>query len=432
MANVIGYGGAAGGGKTDALLMAGIIAGLTYPGINIAFFRRTYPELAGLGGAIQRSQELMSGWAKWNGEHKRWTFPTGSRLQFLHCQDEGDVYAYQSQQFDVLLIDEATHFTRFQYRYLITRNRATQPGVTPFAALATNPGNIGHGWFKAEFIDVGPFEEPHRVEVEPGEFETHMFIPAKLADNRVLEQRDPEYRRRLEAQPEIIRRQLLEGDWSAFAGQVFSEWRYDLHVIPPFEIPSGWRRWRALDWGYAKPFAVLWFTKDPDGLTIVYRELYGCRPGEYDVGVRLDAYEVGKRIVEIEREAGEQVLLGYADPACWSKQGHEGPTIAESLAKAGAVFQPADNDRMQGIAKVHELLRIREDGLPQLVTFSTCVNLIRTLPALPADEAHPEDVDTDAEDHCYDALRYGLLSRVSPAKPEKPRAPKPKNRYTNY
>jgi len=142
-ARVIAYGGAAGGGKTDALLVAGIVAGLTFPGISVGFFRREYPMLEGPGGAILRSQELMSGWSRWHGGQRRWTLPTGSILQFCHCSKETDVYIYQSQQFDVLLLDEATQFLRSQYRYLLTRNRATRAGRNPIHGVSVEPGQRG-------------------------------------------------------------------------------------------------------------------------------------------------------------------------------------------------------------------------------------------------------------------------------------------------
>ena len=208
VARVIGYGGAAGGGKSDALLMAAIVAGLTFPGISIGYFRRKFPELEGPGGAIMRSHELMSSWARWHGGQRRWTFPTGSILQFCHCKEETDVYNYQSQQFDLLLLDEATQFLRSQYRYLLTRNRANKPGLTPFMALATNPGNVGHTWFQREFIDIGDFEQPHDVEVEPGIFGDPRLYSGVPVRQPVLEERDG-IPGQAEAQPEIVRRQLL-------------------------------------------------------------------------------------------------------------------------------------------------------------------------------------------------------------------------------
>lgn len=399
IADVIGYGGAAGGGKSDALLMAGIIACLSFPGCNVGYFRREYPQLEGPGGAIMRSHQLLTGLARWNGTSRRWTFPNGSVLQFCHVKDEKDVYNYQSQQFDLILLDEATQFTRFQYRYLRTRNRATVPGVKPFTALATNPGNVGHMWFKEEFVTIGPPEVPHRVKVEDGE-EVHIFIPARLDDNQALLERDPDYRKRLEAQPEVIRRQLLEGDWDIADGIAFPEFRRDLHVIEPFEIPDDWIRFRALDWGYSRPYCVGWYAIDYDGRLYKYRELYGWG-GQPDVGTKEDPEEVARKILELEQ--GEKIRYGVADDAIFGAKQDNSPSIAEQFARAGVIWTPVGKgprSRIQGKLELHHRLKPREGELPMLVFFNTCVHTIRTLPSLVLDPRNPEDVDTNQEDHC--------------------------------
>jgi phage terminase large subunit len=405
VARVIGYGGAAGGGKSDALLMAAIVAGLTFPGISIGYFRRKFPELEGPGGAIMRSHELMSSWARWHGGQRRWTFPTGSILQFCHCKEETDVYNYQSQQFDLLLLDEATQFLRSQYRYLLTRNRATKPGVTPFMALATNPGNVGHTWFQREFIDIGDFEQPHDVEVEPGIFETHVFIPAFLSDNRVLEERDPGYRARLEAQPEIVRRQLLEGDWSAFAGQYYSEWSRAIHVVSPQEIPGHWKRFRALDYGLDCT-ACYWLAVAQDKTLYVYRELY--QPN-------LTLSQAAQKILELT-PGGESISYTVASPDLWNRRQDTGMSGYEVMARAGLKgLQRADDRRIPGWRVLREYLQPFKDeqGVTRakLQVFSTCHNLIRTLPALIHNDHNPEDVSDKSEDHGPEAIRYAVMSR---------------------
>jgi phage terminase large subunit len=392
------------GAKSDALLMAGIVAGLTYPGISIGYFRREYPMLEGPGGAIMRSHELMSGWARWNGGQRRWTFPTGF-LQFCHCKAEEDVYNYQSQQFDIVLIDEATQFLRSQYRYLRTRNRATRDGVTPFMALASNPGNVGHLWAQAEFIDPGPPEQVHEVEVEPGVFEKHLFIPAFLSDNRVLEQRDPGYRQRLEAQPEIVRRQLLEGDWSVFAGQYFKEWRPDIHVVEPFEIPHWWRRFRSLDYGLDCT-ACYWWAVDQSGRCYIYRELY--QPD-------LILSEAAKRIRELT-PAHEHIDYTVASPDLWNRRQDTGVAGYELLVQAGLTgIIRADDRRVPGWRLMREYLKPYTDEqgveVARLAVFNTCHNLIRTLPALIHDTHNPEDVSDACEDHGPESVRYGIMSR---------------------
>lgn len=406
-ADVIGYGGAAGGGKSDTLLLAGIIACLSFSGCSVGYFRRTYPALEGPGGAIQRSHEILSGIAKWNGSQRRWTFPNGSILQFCHAKTESDVFVYQSQQFDVLLIDEATQFTRFQVRYLMTRNRATVKGITPFTAMATNPGNIGHSWFKADFIQAGIIEQPFEVEVEPGQYENHIFIPAKLADNQILEKRDPGYRKRLENQDENTRRALLDGDWDVFEGQYFTEWRNEKHVIQPFDIPHTWRKFVSMDWGYNAPACVLWHTVSPEKRIYTYRELYTSR---------MAASEMAETIIDMSQ--GETIEYYKGSPDMWQERGlidkkrqQQGETIADEFRKHGVYIQPADNRRVMGWMRMREYLKDGSDGLPMWQFFSNCENTIRTMPELIYSETNIEDVHEDCEDHCAEAARYFIMSR---------------------
>lgn len=419
------YGGAAGGGKTDTLIIIGIIAPLTYPGCKVGYFRREFPQLEGPGGAIMRSHELISkNWAKWNGTQRRWTFPGGGIFQFCHCKNEIDVFNYQSQQFDILLFDEQTQFLRSIVRYLLTRNRATVNGVVPFAAGATNPGNVGHTWNKKEFVEIGEPEVPHNVEVEPGKIEKHIFIPSKLSDNQILMKRDPAYKSRLENQPDDVRRMLLEGDWDVFAGQVFSEWRNDpdhyldrigTHVIGPFKIPKEWRRFRSFDFGYAKPFSVGWWAMDFDGRLYRYRELYGCT-GEPNVGIKWYPKQIAARIREIERELEEgNNIVGYADNAIWD--GSEGESVAEQMEKEGVYWEKVDKARIAGKMQVHYRLAFDEEKKPMLYVFKTCKDFIRTMPALIYDRHKPEDVDTNQEDHIYDETRF--ICYMNPIAPRK-------------
>lgn len=417
-ARVIGYGGAAGGGKSDSLLAVGIVAGLTYPGINIGYFRREYPQLEGPGGAIMRSQELMSAWCKWNGTQRRWRMPTGSVLQFCHAKDESDVYNYQSQQFDILLFDEGTQFTRFQYRYLMTRNRATKPGVIPFTAMGTNPGGVGHQWFLSEFVEIGAPEQTHDVEVEPGVLERHIFIPAKLSDNSILERRDPGYRATLEAQPDIVKRQLLDGDWTAFAGQYYPEFRRDIHVVKPFEIPAWWQRFRSLDYGLDMT-ACYWWAVDPQGKCYIYREFY-------QPGLRLS--EAAKKILEMTPE-GEEIGYTVASPDLWNRRQETGFSGMEIMSDEGLYLSKAKHDRIAGWRALREYIAPFEDEqgvlTAHLVIFDHCINLIKSLPLLMHDNNKPEDAASEPHDitHGPESIRYGIMSRPPITVLTKPKAP---------
>ena len=419
-ARVIGYGGAAGGGKTDALLALCILVCIQWAGAQVAFFRRTFPELSGPGGAILRSLEILSGTgqARYTDTNHRWTFANGSILQFCHCKLERDVHQYQSQQFDLLVFDEATHFTEYQVRYLMTRNRTTIPGPTALCVMGTNPGSVGHLWFRDWFVDLGTHGEPHDYTTESGKKERHLFIPARLEDNQILERRDPLYRATLEALPEDERRALLYGDWDVFAGQVFKEWRRDLHVVEPFKLPADAKRITSIDWGYAAPWCGLWIARcrlDMEGYSpewerrIVYREAY--KAGLTDP----------EQAEELQRlTAPGEWINGYpADPSMWTKRtvGKRAISSADVYQALGIRLSKGDNDRIGGKRRVHEALALLPDGKPGLLVFSTCRNLIRTLPALPYDEVKIEDVDDAAEDHAYDALRYGLSYKIGGDRP---------------
>lgn len=364
-----------------------------------------------------RSQELMSAWARWNGTQRRWTMPTKAVLQFCHCKDESDVYNYQSLQFDILLFDESTQFTRFQYRYLLTRNRATKPNLIPFAAMGTNPGGVGHQWFLSEFVDAGASEQVHSVEVEPGAMETHVFIPAKLSDNTILERRDPGYRATLEAQPDIIKRQLLDGDWSAFAGQYYPEFRRDVHVVKPLpEIPSWWKRFRSLDYGLDMT-ACYWWAVAPDGQCYIYRELH--QPG-------LNLSQAAKRITELT-PGDEQISYTVASPDLWNRRQETGVSGEEIMFDAGLRdLVKADHSRIPGWRALREYLVPYEDEqgvvTASLQIYDTCHNLIRCIPLLMHDAHNPEDVSDKPHDisHGPEATRYGIQSRPPRTKEPKP------------
>lgn len=433
VAKIIGYGGAAGAGKSDALLMAGIIYCLTYKRAKVGYFRCTYPQLEGPGGAIMRSHELLTGIAKYNAQKHRWVFPNGSILQFCHLARDEEVHNYQSQMFEAVMFDEATQFSWFRVSYIINSRMRSVRGYPTFAAMATNPGNIGHHWFKRFFVKAGDPEIPQQVEVEPGRFQTHIFVPSKLADNLILMQMDPDYEKALQALPEHLRRQLLEGDWDIAEGMALQEWREHIHVVPPFAIPDEWIKFRSLDWGYAKPYSVGWYAVDYDGRLYKYRELYGWG-GKDDVGTKEDPEDVARKIIKVEtRPDGtrEKIRYAVADDAIFGGRQDNSPTIAEQFADAfgnkAVHWMPVGKgprSRVQMKLELHHRLKWNRndsgewDGeLPMLVFFNNCRHTIRTLPNLVLDAKDPEDVDTNLEDHAYDQVRYAVSSYpLSPVK----------------
>ena len=402
------YGGAAGGGKTDALLADAIRLCVEHPGAKTMFLRRTFKDLSRPGSAIDRSKELLTGVANWRGSDFKWEFADygGSVLAFAHLENPGDVYSYQGTQLDGLYWDEVTQFTEEQYQFLRSRVRATVPGVKPKIRAATNPGNIGHGWVRKRWVDAAPWGSPFPIRAESGAvIASGCFIPARVSDNRRLLERDPGYATRLEGLPEHLRRAYLDGDWDIFAGQVFTEWRRDKHVVRAFTVPKDWPRWCGVDFGYGAPWCCLWLARAPGGTVYVYREAYQKGLSDWDQAKR------------IRREShGEDVRWVVADPSAFSKQPN-GKSIADVyFDSAGIRLSRGNNDRLSGLQRLHEYLRPGVEGLePGLQVFDTCANLIRTLPALVYDDHNVEDVDSASDDHSYDALRYALMaSKVKP------------------
>jgi len=418
------YGGAAGGGKSHVLRVLSILWAFAFPGLQIYLFRRISDDL------VKNHVEgptgyraLLAPWVESGGVEIvegeiRFKF-NGSRIFLCHVHDPRDRYKYQGAEIHVLLMDELTHFPEEVYRFLRSRVRLT--GITlppevagrfPRIVCASNPGNIGHAWVKRTWIDpVEPMRQWRAPDEEGGML--RQFIPARLADNPSLMATDPTYLQRLRGLgSEALVKAMESGDWNVVEGAYFSCWRTERHVVEPFEIPAHWTRFRSFDWGSAKPFSLGWWavaSEDTDagyaviprGALVRYREYYGAAGP--DVGLKLDAPEVARRILARQAK-GESFAYSVADPAIFKVDG--GPSIAETMAKAtnGAlVFRPADNSRVNGWAQLRARLEGDGDGRPMIYTFSTCLDSIRTIPALMHDEHKPEDVDTDSEDHCFAA-----------------------------
>ncbi len=408
------FGGAAGGGKSYGQLADALVYALKYPKSKQLILRKTFPELehslifASLG-------FYPKSVCKYSATMRKWTFINGSVIEFGYCATRTDTLRYQGAEYDVVRFDELTHFTEEQYTYLISRIR----GVNPYPKMvksSTNPGGVGHSWVKRRFIDGF---SPNEVHTDKESGARRLFIPSFVQDNVFLMQSDADYIRRLEQLPEKERRALLCGEWDIFDGQVFAEWKNSIagrqtrrwsHVIEPFDIPKEWRRYRAFDFGYSKPFAVSWFAVDGDGRAYNYRELYGCT-GEPDVGVRWTAQRIAEKIKEIEdKEDKGCSIVGVADPAIWNSTGSCEGSIADMMEKCGVYFEKGNHNRLAGKMQVHYRLAFDDEGLPMIYFFENCKNIIRTLPELTYDPMRPEDVDTRAEDHLYDALKYFLMT----------------------
>ena len=400
------YGGARGGGKSYAML----VDPLRYcdkQHHRALLIRRTMPELRDL---INHSQQLYSKaypGAKWREQEKEWRFPSGARIEFGYAENLTDALRYQGQSYTWIGIDELPQYpTPDIYNFLRSSLRSVDPEIPVYMRATGNPGNVGSLWVKEMFVD--PCESNKRFDVE---IPTPMgvkkisrkFIPAKLQDNPYLMQTD-DYYAMLASLPEVQKKQFLEGDWDAYESSSFPEFNRQIHVIEPFDIPRNWMRFRAADWGYSSPACCLWFAVDYDNNLFVYRELYTKR----------NTADIFARKV-LEMEDGEYIRYGILDSSTWARRGDIGPSIAETMIQEGCRWRQSDRSprsRIAGKVEVHKRLRVDEDtGYPSMFIFSNCLNLIRTLPMLPVDKNNPEDVDTTADDHAYDALRYGCMSR---------------------
>lgn len=397
------------------------------------FFRRTREDLKE---AIERSRQIYGPiGAVWSEQKKWWTFPNKARLKFEYLDKDADADNYQGHNYTDVFFEELTHWAD---PVPVNKLRATLRSATgvPCQFHATgNPGGPGHQWVKARYISPAPqgwslmwedFTNPFTGEVVR---KNRVFIPSKLSDNRYL---GSGYVANLyqSGSKELVKA-WLAGDWDVVEGAFFDCWDASRHVVRPFEIPKEWTRFRSGDWGSAKPFSVGWWAVVgdkfrlesglwlPRGCLVRYREWYGMQPGKPNVGLKMHAEAVGKGIAD--REVNDPRISGAVfDPAAFAEDG--GPSIAERLngplIKAKLIpFRPADNKRVPGRGAMGGWDQLRgrlegdADGLPMLVTFSTCVDLIRTLPALQHDPLKPEDVDSDMEDHAPDETRYACMSR---------------------
>lgn len=441
------YGGAAGGGKSKAIVMDALARCLLYPQTHAYMFRRTYTELEDT--LIKEAKaSYPKAIAKYNVGRHDMELMNGSVVHFRHCASEADMYNYAGAEIQWLYIDELTSFERTIYDFLKTRLRAKKSlNVIPTVRCASNPGNIGHSWVKSYFVDAGPYMSiikhvEHSKLLNKTKIFTTQYIPALATDNPYI---TDDYIYELERKPKALRDALLLGHWDSFEGQVFSEMvndpkhykdRLNTHVIEPFEIPEHWKRYFSFDFGYSRPFSCAWWAMDTDGRLYRYREWYGS-DGVPNHGLFLSPKQIAEGILEREKEERENniPILRVADPSIFDKS--RGDSVADLMRhigkgseQLGVIFQRGDNNRIAGKLQVHERLRFDEEGKPKLYAFTTCRDFIRTLPALPYDTIKVEDIDTKAEDHAYDDCRYMCMMAPLPIRGVTIKPPKAFDPYT--
>jgi hypothetical protein len=407
------YGGAAGGGKSDGLLMAAARF-IDFPEHNAIIFRRTFPVLRPL---IERSRPLYEPLGGvYNETSHIWRFPSGAVIRFSNLERFADVYNYQGDAFTFIGWDELTQYpTADSYLYMMTRlRRRTDARVRLMVRSTCNPGGVGHHWVKDRF---GINDAGDASSVQDTETGLHRsFIPARITDNPHLA--GSEYARTLDGMPVALRKSLRDGRWDVYAGAMFSAFNPQVHVVDPYHIPADWRRWRGADDGFAAPACVLWMTRHPDSRQlIVYQELYKTGMTGPVMGEKVKEMDGEQPVIDRDDELDEIRALdldGILDAAAFASNGQSEVSRGDQMRRAGCRWKPAmkgPGSRVLRVKAVHALLEpIKGDPLnrPGMVIFNNCRNLIRTLPALPKDEDNAEDVDTDAEDHAFDALTYGL------------------------
>ena len=404
------YGGAAGGGKSYALL----VDPLRYadnPNHRALLLRRTLGELAEL---IDQSKKVYPKAfvnAIFKESKNLWIFPSGATILLSYVDKDSDATRFQGQSFTWIGIDELGHYpTPYVWDYLRSRLRTTDPSIETYMRASANPGGVGGWWIKKMFIDPSQPNTPFAAQdMESGNalvfppnhakagqpLFSRKFIPARLTDNQYL-MSSGEYEAMLLSLPEVERRRLLDGDWDVAEGAAFAEFNRGLHICEPFDIPRGWPRFRAADYGYSSPSCVLWAAVDYDGNIWVYRELYTSR---------LTADALADAIFEAEAK-DPSIFSAVLDKSCWNRIAGA-PSVAQTMIQRGLRWLPSNSDRISGKLEVHKRLQVNDEtGEPRVKIFESCHNLIRTLPSIPLSRTNSEDVDTKAEDHAYDALRY--------------------------
>lgn len=469
----LGFGGAAGGAKTFSLVADPLFKKChEIMGFQMAIFRRTYPQ-------IRESVEIES--MKWypkfgfkynNTEHV-WTRKVNGQvwctIRFIHAEEEKSVFAHDSAAYDILGFEETTQFTEFMYRYLFHRNRPNVANWKPYTRAVATPGDIGNTWYRERFVvpgGVNGYKVIHARQ-EDGKFITRMFIPSFAKDNPVLMARDPNYITNLLVLPEALKKAKLYGDWWAFQGQVFTEFRaYNypdeppnaLHVIEPFfdpqKPPRHWQKIIAIDPGYRHFTWVGWGVIHPvTKQLIIYRE-YMCK--ETDIKIW------GPEIKALSQHDGI-ISSKICDTAAWAEEGMDTSIIEQIQAATGWSFNQSVKDRIGGKMLIHELLRWKprpksydpishekldmdyanklyringkeafevyiskfmpeytEEILPKLLIFNTCPNLINAIQSVVYDEKKVEDVKKQDGDDPYDGVRYLAQEYVKLIKGEIP------------
>lgn len=467
------YGGAAFGGKSHLMRCAAILWCCEIKGLQVYIFRRTEDDLIknhmdgphGFRNMLAGME--AAGFVKILATEIRWW--NGSKIHLCHCHEEKHRFKYHGSEIHVLMLDELTTFTEVIYRYLRFRVRMVgvklpekyrEGFVGPHGAVNThnlfprivcgsNPGNIGHHWVKRTFIERPRPTTPQRMDdLEAGM--VRQYIPARLGDNQIGLAEDPTYVARMRGlgDPMLVRAMEL-GDWNIIAGGFFPEFTLERHVLKAVTLPADVfsRRFRAHDHGSAKPFSTGWYAVCDDdwhaegtlgnrilvprGALVRYREWYGKKEGQDNVGLKLAVESWAAGALARDGLGEVRPAQTIADPSMWISDG--GPSLAEradAILKGGhrLTMHKATNKREPGWDQVRHRLQGEDpenNGDPLLFLMDNQPDAIRLFQSVQHDETKPEDIDTDAEDHAIDEVRYGCMSRPRPIRKAAARKPPP-------
>lgn len=439
------YGGAAGGGKSDVLVAIPVYYGLhEHPRFKGIIFRRTYPELEKE--LVPRAERLYKPFgATYNGQTHTFEFPSGARVFLSYLDSDAAARSHDTNEYNYVGFDELTHFSKFQYTYLVGSRMRTSVGNLPvLARSASNPGNVGHAWVRARFVE--PCPEGGKPIYDEYSKSYRFFIRAFLTDNPALMEAQPDYIDQLRMLPLAEQKAKIDGDWWAYSGQVFTEWRERkypdepenaLHVIPRFNIPEWWPKLAAIDWGFRAMTWIGWAAISPDGRVFLYRE-YARKKENISKWASNFAHAT----------QGDRNIIGvWLDPSAWQRRGDD-ESIAEQFQRwSGFVPRKANNDRIAGKQLLHDFLRweprperysplvgfeqetynriYRMEGLvqaenykklfepeapetniPLLQIFDNCPEVIKAIPQACYSETRPEDIEEFEGDDPLDGVRY--------------------------
>jgi len=402
------FGGAAGPGKTKALLYEAIYQAHLHPGVDTLLLRRTFPELEASLITYFRRDVPRELYEKYNEAKHIVTWLNGSTTRFAYCDTENDVYRYQGAEYLFIGVDELTHFTLKQWQFLTSRNRCRIAKSRPCMAGATNPGNVGHAWVKALWVDCVPAPGMDR----PDQYDAadYKFLHATIADNPVFAA-DDGYKKTLGQLPEALRRAFLDGEWDVYAGQYFDLFAAGRHTVRAEEVQlEPWTsRWISIDWGFEHPSAVYWHATRPDGVIVTYREFV-----QNHLSPRMLAAAIAERSVD-RLGRGERIRDVFLSPDAFAQRTGDASIaeqLSDGLSAAGLPrATPADNDRVGGWMLMYQALES-----DSWLIADNCVRLIENLPTLTRDPANVEDTLKCDGDDPADSARYGLKSALEPGR----------------